>query len=207
MRSSYEWIYRIVKTFRVPIAWVFGIHPELAALVESRRIAPCRAIDLGCGVGREANYLASMGFDVTGIDISPTAIDMARKAAKETGVGTTFLVDDVTTLTQVEGPFDLVVDYGTFNDLDHGSKDEYMQRVMPLTRAGTHLVLMCFDRKVSRGEIEARFGRRFEVETISAKDEAGLRRRISVYLMERRQDFEEPRSTTSGEGPWPLKPM
>jgi 2-polyprenyl-3-methyl-5-hydroxy-6-metoxy-1,4-benzoquinol methylase len=43
----------------------------LVALVDSKSVTPCRAIDLGCGTGNYAVYLASRGFDVTGVDSAP----------------------------------------------------------------------------------------------------------------------------------------
>lgn len=185
MRKSYEWIYKTIRNLHIPSAWVFGTHPELATMVESGRIKVGRAVDLGCGVGREAIYLASKGFDVTGVDISPTAIDMARRAVAEAGAHADFLVDDVTTMTRVEGPFDLVVDYGTFNDLDDRSRNEYMQTALRLTKPGSHVVLMCFDNKVPPEEISTRFGGEFAIESVSSKTETGLGRAITVYLFER----------------------
>jgi 2-polyprenyl-3-methyl-5-hydroxy-6-metoxy-1,4-benzoquinol methylase len=53
------------------IPWNIEIPPKaLVGLVESGRMQPCKTIDLGCGAGNYAIYLASAGFDVTGVDIS-----------------------------------------------------------------------------------------------------------------------------------------
>lgn len=61
MKWFYEQIYRL--SF-IPISWVFGSQTKLAELVENGRIPPCRAIDLGCGEGRNAAItLAKNGFD------------------------------------------------------------------------------------------------------------------------------------------------
>ena len=56
---------------------------------------PCKTIDLGCGTGNYAIYLVSIGFDVTGIDISQTAIKIAKENAKKKRVKCDFLVTDV----------------------------------------------------------------------------------------------------------------
>ncbi len=50
-------------------------------LVESRRVAPCRALDLGCGTGSNAVFLAQHEFDVTGVDYATSAIEKARQKA------------------------------------------------------------------------------------------------------------------------------
>lgn len=126
-----------------------GPRPELVQLVESNEIPPCKAIDLGCGEGENAIYLAQQGFEVTGVDISPRAIRKARRRAQENEVSATFLVGDVTNLTRVEGPFDLVVDNGClhslmFNDV---ARVAYVQTVLRLSRPGTSFFLRCFVKK------------------------------------------------------------
>lgn len=179
----YDWLYRIVKWFRIPIPWVFGTHPELARLVETGRIKPGNAIDLGCGTGREVIYLAQNGFEATGVDISPTAIRMARRAAVDAGVDAQFVVDDLTELSNVAGQFDLLVDYGALNDLNQIQRDAYMTRVLPLAREGSQIFLMCFDSKLPEEEVNRRFGDDFEIKKTSSKGEPGTRRTFSFYLM------------------------
>jgi cyclopropane fatty-acyl-phospholipid synthase-like methyltransferase len=181
----YDWLYRIVKWFRVPIPWVFGTHPELAQLVESGRIEPGRAIDLGCGTGREVIYLAQNGFDATGVDISPTAIGMAQKAAETAGVDAEFMVDDLTNLSNVTGTFDLILDYGALNDLNPAQRDAYMTQVLPIADDHSQFFLMCFDSRLPFREIRNRFGDDYEIEKLSSKSETGTPRRFSFYLMNR----------------------
>jgi cyclopropane fatty-acyl-phospholipid synthase-like methyltransferase len=182
----YDWLYRIIKVFRVPIHVVFGTHPELAELVESGRLRRGRAIDLGCGAGREAIFLAREGFDVTGVDISPTAIGMAEKAAIEEGVEVSFLVDDLTDLSRVKGLFDLLVDYGALNDLNQQQRDGYMRSVLPLAADPSQFVLLCFDKKLPRQEVDRRFEEDFDVRLLRSKTEAGFGRGMSIYLMKKR---------------------
>lgn len=182
----YDWLYRIVKWFRVPIHWVFGAQTELAEMVDSGRIRPGRAIDLGCGVGREAIFLAQRGFVVTGVDISPTAIGMAAKAAAGAGVDVDFVVDDLTALTTVSGTFDLIVDVGAFNDLNAEQRDAYVRNVLPLGTENSLFFLMCFEQKVPRSETRERFGESYDIELVSTRGETGTRRSLSFYLMKRR---------------------
>ena len=185
MRRLYEPLYRIVQIFKVPIPWVFGSHLELAQLVESGRITPGRAIDLGCGAGNEAIYLARNGFDVTGVDFSPTAIRLARDKAQAADVEVAFFEDDLTDLRHVAGTFDLVVDYGALNDLIEAERDLYVSNMLPLTHTGSHYLLMCFEKKLPSDEVERRFGEEFSIETIAKKSEDVFRRYMVFYLMTR----------------------
>ena len=184
-RFTYEWLYRVIRLLRIPISFVFGTHPELQELVESGRLRPGRAIDLGCGAGRESVYLAQQGFEVTGVDYSSTAIGMATRAAREAGVEVRFVVDDLTNLRRVQGTFDVLVDYGAINDLKPPDRDRYLANVVPLARPGSRFVLRCFDNRLPRDEVEERFGKFFDIDVVTAKIEAGFRRTISTYLMTR----------------------
>ena len=53
----------------------------LVELLESGTLKPSKALDIGCGTGYYSLYLASKGFDVTGVDLSPSAIAIARDKA------------------------------------------------------------------------------------------------------------------------------
>src|SRR6201987_6246428 len=67
-------------------------------------------LDVGCGLGDNAIYLASRGHSVTGLDGSPAALEEARRRASEAGVSVTFAVADATKLTGYDGRFDTVID-------------------------------------------------------------------------------------------------
>lgn len=184
--ATYEWLYRIIRLLRIPIGWVFGTHPELAELVESGRIEPGRAVDLGCGTGREAIYLAGKGFEVTGVDISPTAIRMAKQDAVSQGVDVDFVVDDLTDLQHLEGEFDFLLDFGALNDLDAQQRDAYMENLRELGAADSQMLLMCFDNKLPSEEIQQRFQQTHEIEPLPSKRETGGRRALSFYLLRRK---------------------
>ena len=94
------------------IPWNIGTPPDaLVELVESEKVKPCKAIDLGCGAGNYAIYLASIGFDVTGVDISPSAIRAAKENAKRKDIKCHFLVADVLgNLDKVKEIFDFAYD-------------------------------------------------------------------------------------------------
>lgn len=68
------------------------------------------ALDLGCGTGTTAFTLAQLGFNVTGIDISETAIEMANELAKTQKLNIRFQVYDLLLLNQLEEKFDVIYD-------------------------------------------------------------------------------------------------
>jgi 2-polyprenyl-3-methyl-5-hydroxy-6-metoxy-1,4-benzoquinol methylase len=107
MKTFYDLWYR----FGDP-PWTGAPRSELVELVTSGRLRPGRAIDLGCGEGDNAIFLAQHGFEVTALDFAPSAIAKARRKAAAAGVQVDFVIDDLTRLRNVRGEFDLLVDYG-----------------------------------------------------------------------------------------------
>jgi cyclopropane fatty-acyl-phospholipid synthase-like methyltransferase len=179
----YELLYRIPF---VPIAWIFGpLFPDLVKLVESGRIEPGRAIDLGCGVGIEAIYLAESGFDVIGVDFSPTAIRRARRNARKAGVEVAFYQEDLTDLQQVNGTYDFLLDVGALSDMDQKQREGYVRNVLPLTHSGSIFLLMAFEARLGTAELERRFGEQFSIERISGRTEAVTSRSMAVHLLTR----------------------
>lgn len=68
------------------------------------------ALDLGCGTGTTAFILSRLGFEVTGIDISETAIEMGRQLAAKQDLNIQFQVADILELSQMGKKFDLIYD-------------------------------------------------------------------------------------------------
>ena len=136
----YELGYRY---FRMP--WEMGPREELVELVESGRVAPSRAVDLGCGTGSNSIFVAQHGFEVTGVDFVSRAIEKANDRAKELGIGVRFVIDDLTGLQEVRGPYDFLVDYGALDDLSRKDRDLYAQNVLPLSHPGSQFLLWCHE--------------------------------------------------------------
>src|SRR5262249_50729465 len=64
---------------------------ELQSVLSQNAIRPCRALELGCGTGTNCVWLAQQGFEVTGVDVAPLAVEAAEKRAKAAGVKVRFL--------------------------------------------------------------------------------------------------------------------
>jgi cyclopropane fatty-acyl-phospholipid synthase-like methyltransferase len=78
---------------------------------------------------------------VTALDFAPSAIAKARRKAAAAGAQVDFVVDDLTRLRHIRGQFDLLVDYGTLDDLAHRDRAPYIEQVVPLSRPGGRFLL------------------------------------------------------------------
>jgi SAM-dependent methyltransferase len=144
------WQYDLL--YRRGAAWDrYGTGPELRQLVESGRLSPERhrsVLDLGCGTGANAVYLAGQGFDVVGVDFTPIALRQARDRAAAAGVEKTcrFVHGDLSSpsIPGIEQPFDLLVDYSTIDDLPGTTRHAAARTVRRLTRPGSMFFLWCF---------------------------------------------------------------
>ena len=101
-------------------------------------------LDIGCGLGDNAIYLAQKGHTVTGLDISPTALITAEQRARDAGVEVHFAVADSTKLEGYTDAFDTVIDSGLFHSLDDDGRRSYAAAVHRATRPGATLLLSCF---------------------------------------------------------------
>ncbi|WP_135460262.1 class I SAM-dependent methyltransferase [Mycobacterium sp. DL99] len=101
-------------------------------------------LDVGCGYGDNAVYLAEHGHAVTALDISPTALATAEERATEAGVDVRFAVADSTQLDGYTGGFDTVIDVGMLHSLDDQGRRRYAAAVHRATRPGATLLLSCF---------------------------------------------------------------
>ncbi|MFI6155620.1 class I SAM-dependent methyltransferase [Kitasatospora sp. NPDC051170] len=126
----------------------FAAKPDesLVGYVERGLVAPGRALDLGCGPGRNALYLASRGFAVDAVDLSPVAVAWARDRAAEIGAEVRFLCGDAFALPagELDGPYDLVVDSGCFHHLAPHRRIGYPALLERLLAPGGHFALTCF---------------------------------------------------------------
>jgi methyl halide transferase len=88
---------------------------ELQRVIADEKIQPCRAIELGCGTGTSAVWLASQGFDVTAVDLSPLALARAEARAAAEGVRIRFLTADVLNPCDLGAPYEFFFDRGCYH--------------------------------------------------------------------------------------------
>ncbi|ORA56077.1 class I SAM-dependent methyltransferase [Mycobacteroides franklinii] len=101
-------------------------------------------LDIGCGLGDNAIYLAQQGFNVTGLDFAPSAIEQAKGRAAAAGVAVDFHVADATKLDGWEGKFDTVIDSGVYHCFDDEGHVKYASALHRATRSGARWYIWCF---------------------------------------------------------------
>ncbi|MEU6004767.1 class I SAM-dependent methyltransferase [Streptomyces sp. NPDC047453] len=119
---------------------------NLVEWLERGLIGGHRALDLGCGPGRNALHLAERGFEVDAVDLSPQAIAWARERARETGAEVRFLCQDAfgSAGSPLIGPYDLVYDSGCFHHLPPHRRISHLALLDRVLAPGGHLALTCF---------------------------------------------------------------
>lgn len=88
------------------LIWSAGPNQLFASEVET--LTPGKAVDIACGEGRNAIWLAEQGWEVTAIDFSDVAVDKGRQIAEKRGVNVSWIADDVSTRKLPEEEYDLV---------------------------------------------------------------------------------------------------
>jgi SAM-dependent methyltransferase len=119
---------------------------SLVSYLERGLIVPGRALDLGCGPGRNALHLASLGFEVDAVDLSPAAIAWASDRAREVGAAVRFHRGDAFALVGTELPdrYDLIYDSGCFHHLPPHRRISYLALLDSAMAPGGHFGLTCF---------------------------------------------------------------
>jgi SAM-dependent methyltransferase len=101
-------------------------------------------LDVGCGLGENAIYLAGQGHHVTGVDAAPSALEQARQRAGQRGVDVEFALADATSLAGFEGRFDSVLDGACYHCLDEDARHAYAAALHRATGPDALLTLFCF---------------------------------------------------------------
>jgi len=110
---------------------------ELVRVVNQRILRPMPTLELGCGTGADAVFLAKRGFEVTAVDFSPTAIERARTRAEQSGAVLRIVLDDVFEFAAHCGPVDLVYDSGFYHSVRRTELDRFLDLLWRLTRPGS----------------------------------------------------------------------
>ncbi|HZU49153.1 MAG TPA: class I SAM-dependent methyltransferase [Mycobacterium sp.] len=170
---DWDSVYREQGEFEGPPPWNIGEpQPELAALMRAGKFRS-DVLDAGCGFAELSLALAVDGYTVVGIDITPTAVAAATKAAQERGLSiASFVQADITSLTGYDGRFNTVVDSTLFHSLPVEKREDYLRSVHRAAAPGASYYVLVFAKGAFPVEMETK---------PNEVDEDELRAAVSKY--------------------------
>ncbi len=170
----FEEIYRASGGDVAQVAWSDLVaNPSLVEWLEQNDAPGRRAIVVGCGLGDDVDFLAARGFEVTGFDISATAIEMSRKRFPEVAVR--FQVADLFDHPENwHRNFDLVFECNTIQALTGELRVKALNAIAGLVAPGGVALVSCRSRNA--GEKEDAFPLPLDHAEIAGFERAGLER-------------------------------
>lgn len=173
----------------------------VSELADELSAAPGRALDVGCGSGRDAVYLAGRGWTVSGVDGVPRAIERARQRAEKAGTEVNWVVGDVTALPSlgIGESYDLVLDRGCFHGLSGEARRRCAEGITAVTAPNARMLMNAFQPRgrglgpqgISREELAGHFEDAWELVSATEETDVKLPRwlgdvRPTWYRFERR---------------------
>ena len=145
---------------------------ELRRFLVDEEPAPGRALELGCGTGTNAVFLARQGFDVTALDVSPLAIERARARSLDEGVVVRFLVANLLSPPDLGPPFPFVFDCGCYHAVRRSDPTGYVRTLQRVTAPGGLVLILAGNARqqrdhgppvVAEHDLRAELGRDFDI--------------------------------------------
>jgi SAM-dependent methyltransferase len=127
--------------------WSIGEpQPEIAALIEQGKFRG-DVLDVGCGEAAVDLYLAERGFTTVGLDLSPTAVELAKAEAAKRGLtNASFEVADISAFGGYDGRFNTIVDSTLFHSIPVEAREGYQQSIVRAAAPGASYFVLVFDR-------------------------------------------------------------
>jgi SAM-dependent methyltransferase len=153
-----------------------GLRELIEGTADTPALPPGTALDVGCGTGDSSIYLAQHGWQVTGVDFVPKALDKARAKARAAGVPVDFVQADVTHLSQagITGGFQLIMDNGCLHGMSDGDRDLYVQEMTAAATPGARLLIVAAKPggpvgflRLDQAEVERRFTPRWTLLSVA----------------------------------------
>ena len=137
-----------------------SLDPDIGRTLDEYGIRGGKLLDLGTCSGSQAIALAKLGFEVTGTDVSETALGNARaKLAEEHGdIRVEFVLDDILDTRLAADRFDVVLDRGCFHSLYHFGRDRYVLNILRVLGPRGMVLLKTMSAKEERFRRHDTFG-------------------------------------------------
>ena len=194
-KTGWDDIYKTHKLKEIP--WHSG-QPDkyLVRLIKEKKIEKGLVLDMCSGDGTNSIYLASKGFKVIGVDISPTAVEIARAKCSKGKVRCDYFVRNVLEL-KFDKKFDFIFDRGCFHHIPEKDKPKYALLVNNLLRKKGKFYLLCFsdknpqfEKNMSKDDIRFFFSEYFHIifikDSIHKEPPTGYKRYLYASFMEKK---------------------
>ncbi|WP_430335231.1 class I SAM-dependent methyltransferase [Rhodococcus sp. ACT016] len=132
------------------IPWDIGEPQPVIRNLEADGQITSEVLDIGCGLGENAMFLADRGYKVCGLDAAPAAIEIAREHARERGLeqAVDFAVADATDLSDYADRFTTVIDSALYHCFAEDQRPGYVASLFRAARSGARLHVGCFSDRV-----------------------------------------------------------
>jgi len=159
-QDAQHWEDRYTQSDPKTLPWnAGGPDPDLVRLVTDGTIPVGQALDIGSGPGHDAVFLIQQGFNIIGIDISPTAVVLARDNASRAGLFGFFQAGDIRQIPVEDQFIDFAYDRGCFHVLDAQDRPKAVNEVHRVLRKNGLYLLRVFSDKEPGGDDPHRFTR------------------------------------------------
>ena len=127
--------------------WSIGEpQPDLAAPIEQGKFHG-DVLDVGCGEAAISLHLAQQGYTTVGLDLSPTAIELAKAEAAKRGLtSASFEVADISAFTGYDGRFGTIVDSTLFHSIPVEAREGYQRSIVRAAAPGASYFALVFDK-------------------------------------------------------------
>lgn len=143
-----EWWDKFYSDRNKPIPFFVNAPDEnLVSYVDKGLFGKGRALDIGCGNGRNSIYLAKQGFEVDGIDFSRASIEWAHQKAYEENVTVNFLNQSIFDFQVQHSSYDFVYDSGCLHHIKPHRRNQYIKKIVDILRPGAFFGLTAFNLK------------------------------------------------------------
>ncbi|HEX9612793.1 MAG TPA: methyltransferase domain-containing protein [Candidatus Bathyarchaeia archaeon] len=150
--------------------------PAFVELVHAGELTKGLVLDIGCGTGENALYLAENGFSVVGIDLSNRAIAAAKEKAIERKLKVNFRIANALSLDFKNGYFDNAIDSGLFHTFNDNDRVDFASEIGRVLKQDGRYFMLCFSdkeptnwggpRRITKEEIETTFSPFFDINYI-----------------------------------------
>ncbi|WP_044338801.1 class I SAM-dependent methyltransferase [Rossellomorea aquimaris] len=117
---------------------------NLVSYLREGIIPPGKVLDLGCGAGRNAIFLAENGFEVDAVDLSITSLEWAKERADERGLSINFIHENIFELNVKKEEYDFIYDSGCFHHLAPHRRITYLELLQRGLKERGHFGITCF---------------------------------------------------------------